>query len=337
MQHIQSDITLHGGKYRKERVLGQGGLNRVLLISLLILFPFLVMAQASGGQISRTTNNNHKVAKKRSVPNNNSKPIIYPQRDDIFLTSAKLSPIVNTTGTLIQYKVLNAPNFNGHILERNSKRKQITLKQKLCKENEIIDNKEWYINNNLCSKKEYIQGEIQIKTGGFLVSIIERYQNAPKVLVRDESKTIIYAAYDFKNFLSSPKTKPSDSDFPNYQGLYDVIIEGNIMYVTHFGMTYAKEYGYQTGYISAINMLTDEVIWTTQPLTNNCREIAIKGNSIISGYGFTDEPDFLYIVDKFSGQRVKKKKKKKGPECIIIKESNVYVRTYSYDYVFEIR
>ena len=53
MQHLQPNTTLQGGKYRIERVLGQGGLGRVLVISILILFPILVMAQASGGQIRR--------------------------------------------------------------------------------------------------------------------------------------------------------------------------------------------------------------------------------------------------------------------------------------------
>ena len=53
MQHLRPNTTLQGGKYRIERVLGQGGLGRVLVISILILFPILVMAQASGGQIRR--------------------------------------------------------------------------------------------------------------------------------------------------------------------------------------------------------------------------------------------------------------------------------------------
>lgn len=53
MQHLQPNSTLQGGKYRIECVLGQGGFGRVLIGVLLILFPVLVMAQASGGQITR--------------------------------------------------------------------------------------------------------------------------------------------------------------------------------------------------------------------------------------------------------------------------------------------
>ena len=56
MQHLQPNTTLQGGKYNIERVLGQGGFGRVIVILFLVLFPVLVMAQASGGQIRRTTN-----------------------------------------------------------------------------------------------------------------------------------------------------------------------------------------------------------------------------------------------------------------------------------------
>ena len=56
MHHLQPNTTLQGGKYRIERVLGQGGFGRVIVILFLVMFPVLVMAQASGGQIRRTTN-----------------------------------------------------------------------------------------------------------------------------------------------------------------------------------------------------------------------------------------------------------------------------------------
>jgi Na+-transporting methylmalonyl-CoA/oxaloacetate decarboxylase gamma subunit len=56
MQHLQPNSTLQSGKYRIERVLGQGGFGRVLIVLLLMIAPVMVMAQASGGQIRRTTN-----------------------------------------------------------------------------------------------------------------------------------------------------------------------------------------------------------------------------------------------------------------------------------------
>lgn len=54
MKNLNNYAILRGGKYKKERVLGQGDIGRVLIVSLLILFSVQVMAQASGGQIRRT-------------------------------------------------------------------------------------------------------------------------------------------------------------------------------------------------------------------------------------------------------------------------------------------
>lgn len=67
MQHLQPGTTLQGGKYRIEQVLGQGGFGRVLIISLLILSPVLAMAQASGGQISRSTEHQTQKVKRETI------------------------------------------------------------------------------------------------------------------------------------------------------------------------------------------------------------------------------------------------------------------------------
>lgn len=42
------------------------------------------------------------------------------------------------------------------------------------------------------------------------------------------------------------------------------------------------------------------------------------------------------MLDRFSGQQVQKIPLKTGPKYIIVNGHNVYVRTYSYDYVFAI-
>ena len=74
-------------------------------------------------------------------------------------------------------------------------------------------------------------------------------------------------------------------------------------------------------------------LWTTLPLTCNS-SFDITGNSIVCGYGFTDEPDFVYVVDKTTGKRKQTIKVLNGPDDIVVKGKRVYVRTYSYDYLF---
>ena len=112
-------------------------------------------------------------------------------------------------------------------------------------------------------------------------------------------------------------------------------IEGNIMYVSHdsYSDYYGKIPDEENGYLSAIDLRTNEILWTTEKKTCNS-DIEIVGNSIICGYGSSFESDYLYVVDKYSGQRVQKIFLKKAPEHVIAKGNRIYVRTYSYDYVF---
>ena len=56
-----------------------------------------------------------------------------------------------------------------------------------------------------------------------------------------------------------------------------------------------------------------------------------------SGYGFTAEPDFLFVLDMKTGEVVEKTKVKSGPEVILDKSGELYVRTYDHDYVFGVR
>lgn len=53
MQRLQQNATLRGGKHNIMGLLGLEGFCKVLIVSLFVMFPVLVMAQASGGQITR--------------------------------------------------------------------------------------------------------------------------------------------------------------------------------------------------------------------------------------------------------------------------------------------
>ena len=89
------------------------------------------------------------------------------------------------------------------------------------------------------------------------------------------------------------------------------------------------------GYISALDVETGKVLWTTNPLSCNS-DFVIYGDYIITGYGFTDEPDFLYIIDKSNGAFVKKIPLANGPDVIGMKGNHIFIRTYSYEYEFVI-
>lgn len=65
-------------------------------------------------------------------------------------------------------------------------------------------------------------------------------------------------------------------------------------------------------------------------------EFSREGDVIFCGYGFTAEDDYLYQLDKNTGEVIDRLPLKKMPDLMAEKDDKLYVHTYSYDYVIEI-
>ena len=244
--------------------------------------------------------------------------------------------------------VLNAPNLKGSTLKRDKSHKQVVLKQKSKKANSITDDEEWFANNQL-----KVSGIIYETTPNYPYNHkaptpdLMTFNNIPLRNVYEYGNTQIYAYgdiyYNVKTLLIVKDGKITHKmNFENFakpHGHYIgwVMLEDDILYIQHTGEGYADGFNGQNAYISAISLKDNQILWTTKPLTSNSRNFIISGNSIITGYGFTDEPDFLYVIDKFSGTRVQTLKLKTGPDYIIEKDGLIYVRTYNTDYTFSIK
>ncbi len=298
----------------------------VILALACLMIPGQVNAQKRKTQTRRSTT---------------SRMVTYPQRDADFLSNYRLPSIgefnPDNNGYGYNYVTLPTPYFDGHVLKRDMSRKQVTLRQVSCTQNDITDTEEWFRNNGLEETAIRYENEAMDEMRPrfryeseiyHAIAYGVHYGNTMRVAITDDGQQTLYGAYNFDNFQYPPKARSGADHTLQY-----IKIEGNIMYVAHTGNGYAKAFQGQTGYISAIDMRTNEILWTTEPLTCNS-SFEIVGNSIICGYGFSDEPDYLFVVDKYSGQRVQKIFLKKGPQYVVVKGNRVYVRTYSYDYVF---
>lgn len=268
--------------------------------------------------------------------------VTHPQRDADFLSDYKMQPAGDFSLYNYDYNIimLQAPDFNGYVLKRNMSRKQLTLRQVSCRQNDITDDDKWYERNGLPRDEETFPNEenkeirprLRYDTNGYsVVTYGPYYAEKSIVVIADPSLEKVYKAYDFENF----KMPPGVKEPCGIPGVGYVKIEGNIMYVSHdsYSDYYGKSSDEQVGYLSAIDLRTNEILWTTEKKTCNS-SIEIVGNSIICGYGSSFDTDYLYVVDKYSGQRVQKIFLKKAPEHVIAKGNRIYVRTYSYDYVF---
>ncbi|MBO6241211.1 MAG: DUF3298 domain-containing protein [Butyrivibrio sp.] len=109
----------------------------------------------------------------------------------------------------------------------------------------------------------------------------------------------------------------------------------NILYVEISHQGYAKE-EQKSAYIAAIDIDTDKLLFKTEPLTANAANFCIIDDTIVCGYGFTEEPDYIYLLDKNTGERVETIPVNSAAEQFEVVGDTLYVATYNTAYEFNI-
>ncbi len=211
----------------------------------------------------------------------------------------------------------------------------LTLHMTSCVPNEITDTDKWLadheltIDRNLNSIKD-TSGEIYFYKFNGADGTEDNVLN----IYNATQEQLLYSI-DFSNYTYSPEYKEEDYEFIQ-QTIKWVTIEDGVLYVSHSHGSYADSSNNMNAYITAINLSDMSVLWRTDALVSNSTDFLIVDDVIISGYGFTDEPDFLYQIDRNTGKTIDKILLKSAPEYIIKKDAIIYVRTYHTDYQFTI-
>ena len=112
-------------------------------------------------------------------------------------------------------------------------------------------------------------------------------------------------------------------------------LKDGILYVSIGHNTYAESEP-DSSYMAAIDPETGKVIWRSDPLVSNALNFKIVGDTIICGYGFTAEPDFIYLLDLSTGKTVDKIKVNTGPDQFEVVGDTLYVATDNTAYTFKI-
>ncbi|MGC4045944.1 MAG: hypothetical protein QM758_19300 [Armatimonas sp.] len=119
--------------------------------------------------------------------------------------------------------------------------------------------------------------------------------------------------------------------------IYAAHVEGDILYVIASYPGYANEIGGKTGYLAAPDVKTGKLLWQTGPRVANSYNLAVGSDFLICGYGFTAEPDYLFVVDKKTGRTLQRIPMKTAPEHIALEGNQLFVRCYNTDYIFKVR
>lgn len=268
------------------------------------------------------------------IPDAASTPIITPSPESEDKSEVDNGPIL-----------MPAPPFSYYIAD-NAIIKEISpikLKMISSEPNKITDIKDWFANNHLSltSGKENAESSSEgadttptvFEDGNYLYEIEE----ADNILnIYDAASNNLLYSLDFSNYIESPEYKEEDYDFVQ-QKIKWAAIKDDILYVSHSHNTYAESSNNMNAYITAINLEDRSILWRSDALVCNSVNFLIIDDVIISGYGFTAEPDYLYQINRYTGKVLDKILLKTAPEYLIEKTSVLYVRTYNTDYQFTVQ
>lgn len=142
------------------------------------------------------------------------------------------------------------------------------------------------------------------------------------------------ASLDFSQFTD---TSGNGDDFTKESVLWaQENADGSILYVSVAHMTYSLSMS-DTAYIIAIDMNDKKVLWKSQSCVANAYNFYIKGDTIFGGYGFTDEPDYVYALDARTGETIESYSVATSPDYIFERENKLFVKCYDCVYVYDIK
>jgi hypothetical protein len=141
---------------------------------------------------------------------------------------------------------------------------------------------------------------------------------------------------DFLTYGHGPDDIAEDVSFTFQQLRWAEVSEG-VLYVSNAHRTFAESSGGLNAYMTAIDLKTLQVLWRSEPLVANAESFVLRGDAVITGYGFTEEDDFIYILDRMTGVILEKIPVPSAPEYLYADGDRLYVRCYDTDLVFSIR
>ncbi|MCV2489931.1 serine/threonine protein kinase [Geodermatophilus sp. YIM 151500] len=156
---------------------------------------------------------------------------------------------------------------------------------------------------------------------------------APSVLVAlDPTNEEVRYAYDFQRFVMAPEFAEGEQPYVA-QGIRWAREVDGVLYVSHAHRTYSASSAGMNAYITAIDLTSGQRLWRSPPLVANSENFEILQDRIVTGYGFTSEPDWLYVLDRGTGAPTGALELASAPEYLVAKDGSLFVRCYDVDYV----
>ena len=135
-------------------------------------------------------------------------------------------------------------------------------------------------------------------------------------------------ALDFKKYVWPPRNRPGEKEFV-YEELVWAREANGVLYAENAHLTYASSSYGQNAYITAIDH-SGKRLWRSDALVANADNFIVTPHYLLTGYGFTAEPDYLYLLDRRTGRVVERLTLPSAPEKITRSGKRFVVRTYDH-------
>lgn len=228
-----------------------------------------------------------------------------------------------------QYYLIENPSWEYCLKERVASEDNTSLHLELLTEegNEIIDTEKWFVENGL---EQPFWNIVEDDTYRYEITG-DGYMGCQLDMYRLDGGEHVYCL-DFSQYRYADEFKEEDRDFVE-QGIWWAQSADGVLYVAIGHNTYAASSPH-TAYLVAINLNDMSVMWKSEPCTANAKTFVVVDNTIVCGYGFTSEPDYLILVDRRDGMQVERIPIRSKADYIICKDDVLFVRTYNTNYTF---
>ncbi|MFA9376037.1 MAG: hypothetical protein ACERKZ_04705 [Lachnotalea sp.] len=333
--------------------------QRLIIISILLLLFTSACSKEQNVTTSSTTTDTQEVTEpaKQSTTDNTQNAISTQAQESIVPTDNKDTAIDDSAAIAPNTTVMEVPPFEYYTSNQTSTSEtpSISLEMSSSEPNDITDTDKWFEQNKL-SLNQYqnfdntstdLPSEIDTMYENLILTNTfhddsyiycmygTNYSDAYILRIYDLNTYAIVYTFDFSNYLYEPNNTNEEAlSFP--QQINWASVKDGILYVSNRHRTYASTTNYKNAYITTIDLKDMHVIWRSDALISNAENFLVLDNVIICGYGFTDEDDYLYELDRSNGKVINSIPLKSAPAYLIQKDNQIFVRTYNMNYMFSV-
>lgn len=148
--------------------------------------------------------------------------------------------------------------------------------------------------------------------------------------------TALHYSFDFRNYAWAPRVAPGEKEFAYQQVVYANLSPDEILYVETAHQTYAKSTYGLNGYLNAIGPRQRKLLWRSPAQVANAQNFVVLNSTVVTGYGFTAEPDYLYALDRATGKVTGRVLLPSAPQTISRHGNVLTVDTYDHRVVVRV-